>query len=78
MKKFFVIFTVVGIISLAGCSSFRAITGTGGDCALNDLPYPRPEPDSNGKLERDFSSFASALEDYTSEQVAAREALTRS
>ena len=63
------------IFSLVSCSSLKAITGTGGDCALSDLPYPRPEPDYTGKLARDFSPFSSALEAYTPQQAAAREAL---
>jgi len=44
-------------------------------CPLFDLPYPRPEPDYNGKLARDFTPFAEALAAYPAEEVAAREAL---
>jgi amidase len=43
-------------------------------CALNDLPYPRPEPAYTGKLARDFGPFAEVLKAYTPEQAAAREA----
>ncbi|MFC1997804.1 amidase family protein [Chloroflexota bacterium] len=52
-------------------------SGSGGDtgCALKDLPYPRPEPDYDGKLTRDFSPFTATLEAYTLEQITAREAL---
>jgi amidase len=44
-------------------------------CPLFDLPYPRPEPDYNGKLARDFTPFAEALAAYTPEEAVAREAL---
>jgi len=50
--------------------------GSGEDgCPLDDLPYPRPEPDYMGKLDRDFSPFVSVLEAYTLEQVTAHEVL---
>jgi amidase len=45
------------------------------DCPLTDLPYPRPEPAYQGKLPRDLGPFAAALQAYSPEQVAAREAL---
>jgi amidase len=75
MKKTILFILLFGILSLVGCSSLKAITGTGGDCALSDLPYPRPEPDYSGKLERDFTPFASVLEAYTPEQLTAGDAL---
>ncbi len=75
MRKIIVFLMLFSILSLTGCSSIRAISGKGGDCALNDLPYPRPEPEYTGKLERDFTPFASALQAYTSDQAAAREGL---
>jgi amidase len=58
------------------------LTSCGGsedeECALSDLPYPRPEPTYSGKLKRDFSPFSGALESYTAEQIAARETLVSS
>ena len=71
MKKSVLIILVMISLLLAGCG------GKSGEeaCPLHDLPYPRPEPDYIGKLERDLSPFTSALEAYTPEQVAAREAL---
>jgi amidase len=68
-------FLLFSIFSLAGCFSLKAFTGSGADCALNNLPYPRPEPEYTGKLVRDFSPFSSALDAYTSEQAAYRDAL---
>lgn len=44
-------------------------------CPLNELPYPRPEPDYTGKLVRDLSPFSAALEAYTDTAIADREAL---
>jgi len=46
-----------------------------GNCALKDLPYPRPEPDYSGKQALDFSPFASAMEGYGPEALAALETL---
>lgn len=75
MKINALIFSILISLILIGCQS----TGIGdveeGACPLNDLPYPRPEPGYTSKLERDFTLFASALEGYTPEQAAAREAL---
>lgn len=44
-------------------------------CPLFDLPNPRPEPIFDGKLERDFTPFSAALDAYTADQAAPREAL---
>jgi amidase len=75
MNKNALIFILLISLLLASCQA----SGLGGDeegaCPLHDLPYPRPEPDYTGKLERDFSPFASVLGEYTPEQAAAREAL---
>lgn len=60
---------------LAACGSNEQNDGSGGECALHDLPYPRPEPDYSGKLARDFTPFTAALDAYSPEQAAAREAL---
>lgn len=73
MKKNTILLLTLFILLLVGCQG----NGTEGSesCALYDLPYPRPEPAYNGKLERDFSPFAATLEAYTPELAAAREAL---
>lgn len=44
-------------------------------CALTDQPFPRPEPDYTGKLARDFSPFAAALEAYGPDEAAERTSL---
>ncbi|MFN2292681.1 MAG: amidase family protein [Anaerolineae bacterium] len=69
-KSLLMVFVLVSLL-LAGCGG-----GSGDEaCPLRDLPYPRPEPDYSGKLERDFSPFASVLEGYSLDHVAAREAM---
>jgi len=71
MKKVAFLLLVLIILLLVSC-------GGGADedsCPLQELPYPRPEPAYNGKLERDFTPFTSALSNYTPEQAATREAL---
>lgn len=75
MKRIVLSFIVLCSLLLVSCQSIGSGEDAGGACPLNDLPYPRPEPDYTGKLERDFSPFASALEAYTPEQTTAREAL---
>jgi amidase len=71
MKRTAVALLIIVGLFLIGCRG-------GGDaesCALDDLPYPRPEPDYNGKLARDFAPFANALDGYTPDQAAGREGL---
>lgn len=76
IKKVFVLILLVSnIYFLAACQSLGLGGGVGGDCASDNLPFPRPEPDYSGKLERDFTFFASALDAYSPEQASAREAL---
>ncbi len=76
MKKVIVVFVLFTSLFLAACGGQESSNSDdSGACALNDLPYPRPEPAYNGKLERDFTPFTAALEAYTSEQATAREAL---
>ena len=75
MKINALIFSILISLILIGCQSTATGDVEEGACPLNDLPYPRPEPGYTGKLELDFTPFASALEGYTPEQVAAREVL---
>lgn len=75
MKKVFAVLLLIFAVMLSACSGNGASDSFGGECALNDLPYPRPEPDYTGKVERDFTPFATALEAYTPEQAAARDAV---
>lgn len=65
-----VLLIVVGLL-LVSCGG----SADDGSCALNDLPYPRPEPDYNGKLARDLTPFAAALEAYAPKQATAHQAL---
>ena len=58
------------VVLLGGCQADSEEA-----CPLDELPYPRPEPDYEGKLEREFGPFATALDSYTPEQAAARETL---
>ena len=73
MKKLTILSGLGFLFLMTACQN----SGTKGDtgCALKDLPYPRPEPDYDGKLTRDFSPFTTTLEAYTLEQITAREAL---
>jgi len=68
-KTAFLLLTVLMTFLLAACGA------SGDDCALTDLPYPRPEPEYAGKLTRDFTPFAADLAAYTPEQAAALDAL---
>ena len=77
MKKTIIFLTLLSTLFLAACQGENNSSGIGGDCALRNLPYPRPEPVYVGKLQRDLTPFASALNAYTAEQAAAREALVR-
>jgi len=47
-----------------------AAPAEGESCPLNDLPYPRPEPDYNAKVARDLSPFQDALDAFSDEQRA--------
>ncbi len=62
---------IILLLALAACGGKEDEA----PCPLNDLPYPRPEPAYGGKVGRDLRPFTAALEAYTPEQVAAREAL---
>jgi len=73
MKKNTILLLTLFILLLVGCQGNG--TEDSEPCARFDLPYPRPEPAYNGKLERDFSPFITALETYTPELAAARETL---
>lgn len=75
MKKVFAVLLLIFAVMLSACSGNGASDSFGGECALNDLPYPRPEPNYTGKVKRDFTPFATALEAYTPEQAAARDAV---
>ncbi len=75
MKKNVLIFLLLISLLSVGCQSAGIGDVSEEACPLDDLPYPRPEPEYTGKLERDFSPFANALEAYTPEQAAARETL---
>jgi amidase len=70
MKASTLLAVLVITLLLAGCQAANEEA-----CPLHDLPFPRPEPDYNGKLARDFSPFADALVDYTPEDAAALEEL---
>jgi len=70
MKVFSLLALLSFMMLLAGCQADREEA-----CPLDELPYPRPEPDYTGKLERDFTPFADALAAYTPEQAAALEKL---
>jgi len=69
MKKIIAIILLTATFVLTACQS------NSGECALNDLPYPRPEPEYSGKLERDFTPFNDVLAAYTPEQAVERESL---
>lgn len=76
MKNLVVTVFLLATLLLVGCQgNLLQSLGSGGFCALSDLPYPRPEPDYSGKLGRDFTPFAAALNAYTLEQSTDREAL---
>ncbi|MGW8225186.1 MAG: amidase family protein [Anaerolineales bacterium] len=68
-------FLLLIALLFAGCQTSTIGDVEEGACPLLDLPFPHPEPDYTGKLERDFTPFARALEEYTPELVAAREEL---
>jgi len=71
MKGIAILLLALVILPLVSCSG-----GADEDsCPLQELPYPRPEPAYNGKLERDFTPFTDALSAYTPEQAAMYEAL---
>ena len=77
MKKIHFVLILAALIT-ASCGSGDLLSGVGTklqDCPRADLPYPRPEPDYTGKLEKDFSPFTEALEAYSPEQIASREDL---
>jgi len=70
MKRITVAFLLLISFLLTACQADQVqVAGTGDFCPLDDLPFPRPEPDYTGKLELDLTPFAGALEAYTSEQV---------
>ncbi len=76
MHKITLLPLIIISLLLAGCQD----SGTGtiannGPCPLYELPYPRPEPLYDGKLRRDFSSFAALLKAYTPDLAAARKIL---
>ena len=72
-----VIFLILGSLFLVSCGGSDDSNGgsSAASCALQELPYPRPEPVYNGKMARDFTPFAAALDAYTAEQATARETL---
>jgi len=74
LKKIQFFGSILILLFLTACGAFSADL-TSAPCALNDLPYPRPEPAYTGKLPRDFSAFTTAIEAYTPDQRATREAL---
>ena len=63
------------ILTILVASACQGNEDEAGACALNDLPYPHPEPDYTGKLAREFGPFTTALNDYTPDKAAAHEAL---
>lgn len=73
-KNAFTFLLLIGLL-LAGCQTSTTGDVEEGACPRQDLPFPHPEPDYTGKLERDFTPFAHALEEYTPELAAAREVL---
>jgi amidase len=77
MKKMIVlVVTMIMALGLAACQSDgKRGSSSEVDCALTDLPYPRPEPAYTGKLDLDFTPFAAARDTYTQEQATAREVL---
>ena len=64
MKLATVVALLFVLLLLAGCQADSEEA-----CPLDELPYPRPEPAYEGKLGRDFSPFAAALDGYTPEQA---------
>lgn len=69
------------IIVLAACDDPAGVplaepavspAAAGKPCPGANLPYPRPEPDYDGKLARDFGPFAAPLAAYRPAQVIAR------
>ncbi len=74
-NKMFLLLIILVAVSLAACGGNSSSSEDGNGCALTDLPYPRPEPDYTGKLERDFTPFVAVLAAYTPEQAAARKTL---
>ncbi len=74
-NKIFLLLIILVAASLTACGGNSSSSEDRNGCALTDLPYPRPEPDYTGKLERDFTPFAAVLDAYTSDQAAARETL---
>ena len=75
MKKTLLIAPILLILFVTACGGQAAASAAAEPCALVDLPYPRPEPEYTGKLPRDFGVFTTALESYTPDERAAREAL---
>lgn len=76
LRKIILLLIILLPVLLAACGMNDSASGEI-SCASTDLPYPRPEPDYTGKLTRDLSPFTEALDVYTDEERAAREALVQ-